>query len=306
MPHNPSRLLDRASFSRAFLERDGSCCVVCRDRGFVAATPLAAHHLLNRNLWTEPDHIDAEATRISADELRRMAGITSVLPYVKYPRTPHLPWSEGASEDDMVLPASSVFDGRSVVVTEKLDGESSSLYSDFYHARSLAHPSHPSQTRLKAFHASISHEFPPLCRVCVENCAAVHTISYNDLEALFPVISIWDDQNRCLSWSETEEWANLLGMRTVPVLYRGPWDMARVRSLYIPRRGSHDMGGYVVRLEAGFPYSQFRSSIAKFVSGRFRSALKDRDGVHWASAAVRWNRELASPERTLWGAGVYK
>jgi hypothetical protein len=34
------------------------------------------------------------------------------------------------------------------------------------------------------------------------------------------VFSIWNEQN-ALSWDETVEWAELLGLFTVPVLWRG-------------------------------------------------------------------------------------
>ncbi len=43
--------------------------------------------------------------------------------YVKYPRTHHLPWSPGIHADDRVLTDLSAFEGKMVVVTEKLDGE---------------------------------------------------------------------------------------------------------------------------------------------------------------------------------------
>jgi hypothetical protein len=57
--------------------------------------------------------------------------------YTKYPRTFHLPWSLGATSDDKVVPSVSHFEGRQVVVTEKMDGENTTLYRDHIHARSL-------------------------------------------------------------------------------------------------------------------------------------------------------------------------
>ena len=38
------------------------------------------------------------------------------------------------------------------------------------------------------------------------------------------LFSVWNELNVCLSWDETEEWAQRLGLVTVPVLYRGIWD----------------------------------------------------------------------------------
>lgn len=53
-----------------------------------------------------------------------------------YPRTAHLPWSPGATSDDVRIADLSGLTGREVVVTEKLDGENTTLYADGLHARS--------------------------------------------------------------------------------------------------------------------------------------------------------------------------
>ncbi len=49
---------------------------------------------------------------------------------VSYPRTPHLPWSPGVAADDVRVADLSGLARREVVVTEKLDGENTTLYSD--------------------------------------------------------------------------------------------------------------------------------------------------------------------------------
>ncbi|MGC5412734.1 RNA ligase family protein, partial [Streptomyces sp. DT225] len=54
-----------------------------------------------------------------------------------YPRTPHLPWSPGATSDDVRMTDLAALAGTEVVVTEKLDGENTTLYADGLHARSL-------------------------------------------------------------------------------------------------------------------------------------------------------------------------
>jgi hypothetical protein len=41
----------------------------------------------------------------------------------KYPRTPHLSFSPGVTEDDLKLDRQHIFANCQVVVTEKLDGE---------------------------------------------------------------------------------------------------------------------------------------------------------------------------------------
>ena len=57
---------------------------------------------------------------------------------MKYPRTPHLPWSHGRAEDDIALDSIEHLERLGdVVITEKLDGENTTLYHDYLHARSV-------------------------------------------------------------------------------------------------------------------------------------------------------------------------
>ena len=57
-------------------------------------------------------------------------------PRTKYPRTFHLDFSPGVSNDDKVIENYNSLEGKEIVVTTKLDGENTSLYSDYLHARS--------------------------------------------------------------------------------------------------------------------------------------------------------------------------
>lgn len=57
--------------------------------------------------------------------------------YFKHPRIPHIWWSPGYSDDDEIASNMNMFDGKLVVVSLKLDGENSSCYPDYYHARSI-------------------------------------------------------------------------------------------------------------------------------------------------------------------------
>lgn len=67
----------------------------------------------------------------------------------KYPRTPHLPWSAGKTDDDIVLLSTEHFEGKKVVVTEKLDGENTTMYTDYLHARSTINRPHISRGWVK-------------------------------------------------------------------------------------------------------------------------------------------------------------
>jgi hypothetical protein len=185
--------------------------------------------------------------------------------HVKYPRTHHLPFSPGVTSDDRVQHDLSELEGQEVIVTEKLDGECTTMYADYIHARSLEYRSRVDRDRVKALHATIAVDIPDEWRVCGENLWAEHSIRYENLSSIFFVFSVWNEKNLCLSRDETVEWAGLLGLETVPVLYRGPFDKVLLQNLHQPERNGRPCEGFVVRTADGFPYSAFRRRVAKYV-----------------------------------------
>lgn len=205
---------------------------------------------------------------------------------VKYPRTYHLPFSPGATADDKKIDSCSQFVGREVVVTAKMDGECTTLYRDYVHARSLEYSAHPSRDRVKALHAAIAHDIPDGWRVCGENLYAQHSIAYSNLRAHFQVFSVWNDSNVCLSWKDTVEWCALLGLIHVPVQYTGVWDEPKMRLHYTNTYDGDPCEGFVVRVAEAFHYRNFRRCTAKFV----REAHVKADTKHWATAAVIPNK----------------
>lgn len=184
---------------------------------------------------------------------------------VKYSRTFHLPWSPGITDDDRVMTDLSGFVGQDVVATVKMDGENTTFYSDYIHARSIEYEGHPSRDWVKALHARIRYNIPKGWRVCGENLYAKHSIHYSNLLDYFLVFSIWDERNVCLSWADTKEYTALLELKLVPVLYEGKWDEKVIRGLYQPRFDGDDCEGYVVRIADSFHYKQFRNVIGKYV-----------------------------------------
>jgi RNA ligase-like protein len=207
---------------------------------------------------------------------------------VKYPRTFHVPWSPGVTDDDRVMDdPDAAFGGAQIVVTEKADGENTTFYRDYLHARSTDYSPHPSRDRVRALHASIAHDIPDGWRICGENVYAQHSIAYAALPAYFLVFSIWNERNECLPWDETVLWATLLGLSVVPVIYRGLWHEAAIRTLNNVRESwlGGEREGYVVRLAAGFHYRAFRRSVAKYVRANH---VQTHGG--WAVRAVVPNR----------------
>ncbi|MFF3555721.1 RNA ligase family protein [Streptomyces tsukubensis] len=207
-----------------------------------------------------------------------------------YPRTPHLPWSPGATPDDVRITDPAAFAGREIVVTEKLDGENTTLYADGLHARSLDSGHHPSRTWVKALQGRVGGAIPAGWRICGENVYARHSLAYDALDGYFYGFSVWDDRGRCLPWDRTASFLRGLGIPVPPVLWRGVYDERALRGLRIDT-GRQE--GYVVRTADGFGAADFGTRVAKWVRPRHV-----RTGRHWMHSAVVPNGR--SPGAALW------
>jgi hypothetical protein len=195
--------------------------------------------------------------------------------WVKYPRTHHLPWSDGVNDDDRVIESLLAFVGNRVVVTEKMDGENTTLYRDYTHARSIDGRNHPSRSWVKQFWSRISADIPEGWRVCGENLYARHSIHYIELPTYFMGFSIWDERNVCLGWDETVEWFTLMNITPVPILYDGIFDEKTIRRLWDAKNWDR-CEGYVVRLADPIDYGEFRHKVGKFVRKEHIQTVK-----HW-------------------------
>ncbi|MFJ6381284.1 RNA ligase family protein [Kitasatospora sp. NPDC092039] len=213
---------------------------------------------------------------------------------VHYPRTPHLPWSPGAAADDVRTGDLSALAGAEVVVTEKLDGENTTLYRDGLHARSLDSAHHPSRAWVKGLQGRIAPRIPDGWRICGENLFARHSIPYTDLESWFYGFSVWtggpDGQDHCLDWDDTVRFLRRLGIPAPRVLWRGRYDERALRAL---RLDLDRQEGYVVRTVRGFPRAGFGERVAKWVRPRHV-----RTDTHWLHAAVVENG--LGPSAALW------
>lgn len=184
------------------------------------------------------------------------------LKLVKYPRTLHLPYSPGLSSDDKVLKDTSSFQGKNVVVTLKMDGENTTLYNNYLHARSLNNKHHWSKSWVKDYHSKIKDKIPENMRIVVENLYATHSIKYNNLKSYVYGISIWENET-CFSWDDTLKWFKLFDIVPVPEIYRGIYDEKAIQNSFLPYVPLHE--GYVVRLEKEFYFDEFSFSVAKYV-----------------------------------------
>lgn len=329
--------MERDAIREKVFERDGNRCVVCPRHA------VDAHHLLERRLWDDQgytldnmvslcydDHLDAERTVLSVEELRYRAGITTlvlpsqlypdvsydkwgnvrldgkrrspgelywrpsvqemlregatilkhmgevmdtVVPYVKYPRTFHLPWSN-PSKGDRVMLTLEHLEGQQIVVTEKMDGENTTLYTAYLHARSIDSAKHPTRDWITRWWFQRAHDLPYNMRICGENLFAKHSIAYMQLPTFFMGFSVWED-DRCLSWDDTLTWLALFDVLPVPVLYEGLYEQCNFHALSYDNSGRE---GYVVRVRDSFTMSDFRKKVGKYVRPHHVTS-----GAHWST-----------------------
>jgi len=194
--------------------------------------------------------------------------LESFVKYVKYPRTYHLPWSPGMTDDDRMMPDVNIFNDKIVVVHEKMDGENTSLYTDYLHARSVTSGNHPSRNWIKSFHSQICGDIPEAWRFNVENLYAKHSIEYTDLDSYGYLFAIWDDTNHILTWDQTLEWCALTGVTPCPVIYHGPYDEKLIKQLYaefLKKNAHREIEGYVIRVDESFHFSDFKYKVGKYV-----------------------------------------
>lgn len=183
---------------------------------------------------------------------------------VKYPRTYHLPFSLGSTSDDKVLKDTSLFNGKQVVITEKMDGENTTIYSDAFHARSLDSRHHSSRDWIAKLQGEIGYKIPTGWRVCGENLYAKHSLAYDNLPSYFMAFSVWDENNNCLDWDFTKEFLSELGLVHPKVLFEGEYSDNLVKDL-VKTLDLEKQEGFVVRLRESFAYNDFTKSVAKFV-----------------------------------------
>lgn len=199
--------------------------------------------------------------------LRDGGVIGDFLPYVKYPRTYHLPWSPNLQNDDRMHTNVDQLFQMPLIGTLKLDGENTTLYPGYIHARSIDSKHHESRAWIKALHGRIAHEIPQGWRICGENLFAKHSIHYHHLKDFFYVFSIWNEKNEALSWQDTVDYCEMLGLHTVPVFLEGISCKLLVEEAFEKYINGYpdDVEGYVLRFSGKIPYHTFKNRTAKFV-----------------------------------------
>jgi hypothetical protein len=203
----------------------------------------------------------------------------------KYPRTFHFPFSPGTTSDDRIAKRFDALLSGNVVITEKLDGENTCLNQYGVFARSHTAPTrNPWANYLWDTWNTLHRQLGDL-ELFGESLYAVHSIRYSRLESYFYLFGIRDGE-RWLAWEEVEFYAGVLGLLTVPVLYRGlaaalPGDdglppaeklkasilgmVAEPSSLSDPTIGTTPREGAVARVARSFTTDEFPECVFKWV-----------------------------------------
>lgn len=201
----------------------------------------------------------------------------------KYGRTFHLPISPGATSDDKIMSSLDGLIVEDLVVTEKMDGENTTIHAGGSHARSPDSRYHPSRDWLKAFAAGISPYLTERERIVGENLYARHSVVYDALPSYFLGFA-WIVDEEVQPWDLTLARFEELGVQVVPTLYRGPYRNGLfdglAKSLDLTRQE-----GFVVRTAEAFKESVMPERVGKYVrEGHVQSEL------HWMKAELIPNK----------------
>lgn len=166
-----------------------------------------------------------------------------------------------------------------LVVTEKMDGENTTIHAGGSHARSPDSRYHPSRDWLKAFAAGVSPYLAEGERVIGENLYARHSIGYDALSSYFLGFA-WIVGDEVQSWDRTQARFEELGIQPVPMLYRGPYRPALFNEL-AQALDLTKQEGFVARIAGSFVESDMSKRIGKYVrQGHVQSQ------THWMKAEL--------------------
>lgn len=267
------------------LEAEMTLISVEQIREKIGCKPIVPSHLYDDEVYTKwgdvvlPNGLRTKGELFYDPNVQKILAQGNVLhlytDYVKYPRTYHLPWSLSVGKDDRILNNLDNFKNKEVIVLEKLDGENTTMYNNYIHARSVNSRNHASQNWVKNFWGSIKHDIPKGWRICGENMYAKHSIYYDNLETYFYGFSMWNEKNVCLNWESTLEWFKLLNIKHPKIFYKGVFDEKKIQSVY-NNSMAELVEGYVVRVAEEFSYGSFKNCVAKMVRANHVRTTK-----HW-------------------------
>lgn len=221
----------------------------------------------------------------------------------KYGRTYHYPFSPGTTSDDRISSSywSDVTKLKSVVHTEKLDGENNCLSRYGVFSRShAAQTTSPWTSTLRERWSGIKHDLGDL-EIFGENLYAIHSIEYRKLDHHYFVFAV-RIKDMWLSWEEVKFYAEGFDFPTVPELRtinpsdetsfrQGVIEIAQQTSVYESYDAitglSCQREGIVTRNAHEYPVSAFQNNVFKYV--RKNHVKTDEHWTRtWRRARLGW------------------
>jgi hypothetical protein len=213
----------------------------------------------------------------------------------KYPRTFHWPWSQQVHDDDSYHQDPGFFVGRTVNITEKLDGGNTALSGGEVYARSTGQVATQGWfAHVKKYHAWKTRALDPLYTIYGEDLAALHSVGYQiPMDETYKVFQIRHGDEFLGTYDMVVTAANL-NLEVVPSLFHGTFNSVEEitawfqREIQLPSAFGSTREGFVMSTTYGFPASEFSQNVCKYV--RKNHVQTDE---HW-TRNWRWN-DLSSP-----------
>ncbi|OUM70524.1 hypothetical protein PIROE2DRAFT_1403 [Piromyces sp. E2] len=206
---------------------------------------------------------------------------------MKYPRTYHLPFSPGSTNDDKKLKKNKWFEnyrGKEVVITEKLDGENIHMDQHDCYARSDGASTRSPWTKniwspSNGLYWRIQSLIEPDETIFGENLYGEHAIHYDKLTTYFHIFGIVglskeEPQSQIFySWEDIKKKAEMLELPTAPVIYEGKIESeAHLKKIIddtmkLPSAYGTTKEGVVMRIEESFKFEDFPKYVCKWQKG---------------------------------------
>ena len=196
---------------------------------------------------------------------------------MKYPRTYHLPYSPGATKDDKKLQGDwfKYYQGKEIVITEKLDGENIHMNQKDCYARSDGAPTRSPWSRniwdpQEGLYWRIKTLIGSNETLFGENLYGEHSIHYDKLPSYFHLFAV-NTESMWESWQSVKLFGAILGVKTVPELWRGivynEKQLEELVNRFVkePSVYGDTREGVVVRLTSSFPLDDFKNCVCKWV-----------------------------------------
>tara|TARA_R110000772_G_scaffold2410_1_gene8370 strand:- start:70312 stop:70953 length:642 start_codon:yes stop_codon:yes gene_type:complete len=189
----------------------------------------------------------------------------------KYPRTYHLGSSEGLQNDDRHQKDITNLIGVPVVITEKLDGENTGITQGGVYARSHAtYTTNAWAQWVRQLQSRIGYQIPEDLFLFGENMEGIHSIEYSNLKSFFYLFGVKENET-FLEWREVEDYAYLLDLELVPILFKGTFNSEEELNNKVDEltQGRSQLGGnlegIVCRVQSAFLSSKFQDNCIKWV-----------------------------------------